>query len=339
MAGDSLIRRSFRFLRRHGWDGAVALLFVLASAAGAGPVVAGAGEFLAALRPAGAEAADRPIRDGAAMLALPGFVQSRYAPEVLFPIAGHMFPEWMTSRGDRLPSRTRPAIAICIDDLGEDLAGTDRAMALPKAVALSFLPYADATPFLAREAEAKGHDVLAHVPMEALSSSDPGPMALRKGAPDIIRTLGWNISRVPGLTGINNHEGSRFTEDEASLAPVMQVLAEQHLLFFDSRTVPDSKGAEMARRFGIPSAGRDIFLDDEASEAGVRVALEALVAEARRNGVAIAIGHPHEVTLKVLAAWLSENHGVDLIPLPEAIARSEERFAAGKRNGPADHFE
>ena len=65
------------------------------------------------------------------------------------------------------PAR-RPVIAICIDDLGEDLAGTDKAMALPKAVALSFLPFADATPFLAEAAARKGHLVLAHVPMQAL---------------------------------------------------------------------------------------------------------------------------------------------------------------------------
>jgi polysaccharide deacetylase 2 family uncharacterized protein YibQ len=331
MAWHESIRSSWALFRRHGWDGAALILFVLASAAGAGPVLVGAGEFLTALRPGQAEAADRPTRESAAVVSLPGFVQSHASPEVLFPIVGHAFPEWMTPRGgNRLPSRTRPAIAICIDDLGEDLAGTDRAMALPKEVALSFLPYADATPFLAQEAEAKGHIVLAHVPMEAMSGVDPGPMALRTGAPDIARTLAWNISRVPGLTGINNHEGSRFTESEASLVPVMQSLAEKHLLFFDSRTGPDSKGAEIARRFGIASAGRDIFLDDVVSEAAVQGALELLAAEAKRNGVAIAIGHPHDVTLKLLAGWLSQNHGVDLIPLPDAIARKNEALVAAR---------
>ena len=54
------------------------------------------------------------------------------------------------------PIPRTPVIAICIDDLGEDLAGTDKAMALPKDVTLSFLPFANATPFLAEQAERKG---------------------------------------------------------------------------------------------------------------------------------------------------------------------------------------
>ncbi len=330
MAWELLIRLR-GFLRRHGPEGAALMLFLLALVMGGKEVVAGAGEFLSVLAPARAEAADRPNRISGAGLALPGFEPSRYAPQVLFPVTGHPFPAWMTARSTRAAKRTRPAIAICIDDLGEDLAGTDRAMALPKEVALSFLPYAETTPFLAQEAQAKGHDVLAHVPMEALSRTDPGPMALKTGSGDIAEKLAWNISRVPGLKGINNHEGSRFTEDEASLLPLMRSLAEAKLFFFDSRTVPDSHGVETAQRFGVLSAGRDIFLDDVDSEAAVLAALEQLVAEAKRNGTAIAIGHPHDATLKVLAAWLQEDHGVDLIPLPEAIERKSNGVAVAAR--------
>ena len=331
MTWELLIRRLLVFIRRHGWEGLAALLFAFALGAGIKPIAAGTGEFLDALRPAmAAQASDRPGQASMARIELPGFVPSHYAPQVLFPITGHLFPLWMELRGSiglgPLPPPAgnphgRPAIAICIDDLGEDLAGTDRAMALPREVALSFLPYADATPFLAQEAEAKGHDVLAHVPMEALSGTDPGPMTLKVGSRDAGRMLDWNISRVPGLKGVNNHEGSRFTQDMASLIPVMRTLAAKHLFFFDSRTGPESKGLAAAREEGVMSAGRDIFLDDETSESAVRAALDGLVAQARRDGVATAIGHPHDVTLKVLAAWLAENHGVELISLPEAIRR------------------
>jgi polysaccharide deacetylase 2 family uncharacterized protein YibQ len=204
-------------------------------------------------------------------------------------------------------------------------------MALPKEVALSFLPYAQATPFLAPEAEHRGHDVLAHVPMEAVSGTDPGAMALKVGSAEIEGRLAWNIDRVPGLIGINNHEGSRFTEDAASLAPVAKLLAERHLFFFDSRTIPDSKVMAVAQSFDVTSGGRDIFLDDVASEAAVRQQLGALAALARRQGAAIAIGHPHDVTLKVLAAWLSENHGVTLVRLPEAMRRKSEAIALASR--------
>jgi polysaccharide deacetylase 2 family uncharacterized protein YibQ len=221
-----------------------------------------------------------------------------------------------------LPPRIKgPVVAICIDDLGEDLAGTDKAIMLPKEVALSFLPYAEDTPFLARAAGRRGHLILAHVPMQALSDRDPGPMALKPGmsAQEVTRRLGWNLSRVPGLAGINNHEGSRFTADPDALAPVMAMLRGRDLFFFDSRTGPVSGVAEAAARAGVMSAERDVFLDDDRSPAAVRAQLARLVREAKRKGVAIAIGHPHDVTLRLLAEWLKQDHGVTLVPLDQAI--------------------
>jgi hypothetical protein len=226
----------------------------------------------------------------------------------------------------------RPVIAICIDDLGEDLAGTDRAMALPKEVGLSFLPYADATPFRAGRAAKRGHLVLAHVPMQALNGKDPGAMGLKPGmtADEIARRLGWNLARVPGLVGINNHEGSRFTADAAALAPVMATLRARHLFFFDSRTGPQSAVARAARAAGVRTAARDIFLDDDPRAPAVKAELEMLAREAKRSGVAIAIGHPHDITLKLLAQWLAEDHGVTLVPLDEAIRlKAERRIVAG----------
>jgi len=81
----------------------------------------------------------------------------------------------------------------------------------------------------------------------------------------------------------------------------------------------------VARAAGVMTAGRDVFLDDDQSEAAVSAELENLVREAKRNGVAIAIGHPHDVTLTLLAKWLAEDHGVTLVPLDEAMRIKAER--------------
>jgi len=35
--------------------------------------------------------------------------------------------------------------------------------------------------------------------------------------------------------------------------------------------------------------------------------------------VAVAIGHPHAATLRLLKAWLAEDHGIRLVTLPEAM--------------------
>ena len=155
-------------------------------------------------------------------------------------------------------------------------------------------------------------------------------MALKSGmaADEIARRLGWNLARVPGLSGINNHEGSAFTADSAGLLPVMATLRARHLFFLDSRTGPDSRAETAARGAGVMTAGRDVFLDDDLSPAAVSRQLEMLAAMARRDGVAIAIGHPHDVTLKLLVAWLAEDHGVTLVTLDEAMRLKNRRPVA-----------
>jgi len=225
------------------------------------------------------------------------------------------------------PSGAIPAIAICIDDMGGDANGTAKAMALPPDVTLSFLPYAATTPTLALQSKEMGHEVLAHVPMEPIGPSDPGPKALKIGAPDNMERLAWALARVPGISGINNHEGSKFSGDAASLVPVVQMLSERRLFFFDSRTIGRSQIVRVSHQHGVESAGRDVFLDNVLTDAAVKARLNELVDKAKKSGIAIAIGHPHGVTLRVLAAWLAEDHGVRLVPVSEAIRLKTERSA------------
>ncbi len=326
-------------------DIAFAILFGGGLVLGGDAALAGFPKLLDAMVPGMAAQAgeDNTPAHGVAHFAVPqGFANSRFTPQVLYPVTPAPKPDWLVeamrnARTGPVPAlrggsglRARPVIAICIDDLGEDLAGTDKAMALPKQVALSFLPFAETTPFLAEAANRKGHLVLAHVPMQPINGRDPGPMGLKPGmtADEISRRLGWNLARVPGLVGINNHEGSRFTADAAGLAPVMATLKARHLFFLDSRTGPQSGVAAAARAAGVMTASRDIFLDDDPSPAAIGAALEMLAATAKRSGAAIAIGHPHDTTLKFLAAWLAQDHGVTLVPLDEAIRLKAARAAS-----------
>lgn len=339
MSRGSLIRR---------WpDVALAALLGAGVWLGGGQALAGLPRFVEAALPGmTAQAMPDPGRATVARLPLPGFDASAYAPQVLYPVATNPMPRWLTEaiRASRLPPppalrgvhevtppAPRAVIAIVIDDLGEDIAGTDKAMALPQAVALSFLPFAETTPFLAAESEKRGHLILAHVPMQALDGRDPGPMALKPGMPadEIARRLSWDLARVPGAVGINNHEGSRFTADAALLAPVMTVLRARHLFFLDSRTSGSSVGEVAAAHAGVMTAGRDIFLDDDQNPVAIKAQLDMLVATARRQGAAIAIGHPHDATLKLLAAWLAQDHGVTLVPLDDVMrARAATALAA-----------
>jgi polysaccharide deacetylase 2 family uncharacterized protein YibQ len=346
MDRSSLIRR----LRRAAPDAAFALLLGAALVMGSGAALAGLPRLVDALLPAKVESNGAAV----ARLALPSgtFADTdsvHYTPQVLYPVSQGVRPDWLddavadakgvpTLRASLdapasvMPMAPQgPVIAICIDDLGENLEATEKAIALPKNVALSFLPFADATPFLAKRAAAKGHVILAHIPMQALSDTNPGPKTLKIGmsASEITKRLVWGLAQVPGLAGINTHEGSRFTADAAALAPVMAALKTRHLFFFDSRTGPQTSVRATAARAGVLSAERDVFLDDNRDPAAIRRQLDILVRAARQNGVAIAIGHPHDATLRILAAWLERDHGARLVGLDEAIRLKTQQTTTG----------
>ena len=262
-------------------------------------------------------------------------VRTTYPPQVLQPVMTHEWPAWVTKNPDgstapiRAASRPRSAsIAIVIDDLGADASAAHRAIALPKAVTLSFLPYPALSPALAAEASGAGHEVIAHVPMEPEGPHDAGPMVLREGlsADEIRARLLWALARLPEAQGINNHEGSLFTADRIALIPVVETLADKHLFFLDSRTTADTQVVTVSRAFGVASAGRDVFLDDVETPEAVAAQLAAVEQRARDNGVAIAIGHPHDATLAVLAAWTADagKRGFHLVPASAAIRMKTE---------------
>lgn len=284
-------------------DGAFWLAFLFALVLGAGPVARGVPLLVALFVPAGSTGAGV----GAAV---------RVSLADGKPALG---PAPALRRSD---DGEPPIVAIVIDDLG-DVAHTRRAIALPHEIALAFLPYPRDTPALAGAARRAGHEVLVHVPMQAMGDADPGPMALAVSLPaeENVRRLDWALARVPGFDGINNHEGSRFTADAAALAPVMDDLKRRGVFFFDSRTTADSQVLQAAHAAGVESAARDVFLDDMPTVDGVDAQLRALEKRARAQGAAIAIGHPHDVTMDAVAYWAAHLHGLRLVTLRAAMRR------------------
>nr|WP_247896890.1 divergent polysaccharide deacetylase family protein [Azospirillum argentinense] len=232
-------------------------------------------------------------------------------------------PLW---KKNALPFRAppgKPAIAIVIDDMGVDRKRSNRAVSLPAPLTLAWLPYAHELPAQARTARAAGHELMLHLPMEPSGSADPGPQALRvsldKG--EILRRTKAALDSFDGYVGVNNHMGSRFTADSAAMAPVLGEIARRGLLWLDSRTTAKSAGLTLAREFQMPFAGRDIFLDNEMTVPAVRGQLAKTEQVARKQGYAIAIGHPHDATIDALASWMPEvqKRGFVLVPVSAVV--------------------
>jgi polysaccharide deacetylase 2 family uncharacterized protein YibQ len=216
-----------------------------------------------------------------------------------------------------------PRIAIVIDDMGLNLTGSERAERLPKAITLSFMPYAPRLADQTGQAREDGHELLLHMPMEPMGNNDPGPGALLTNlSPEEIRSrFQKGLDSFKGFDGVNNHMGSKFTSDAAGMEIVIDELQKHNLFFLDSRTSPHTVGEKIAKQHGLPTLGRDIFLDDDMSAEAVRTQLARTEYVAKRQGYAIAIGHPHEVTLNALEAWLPEaqKRGFVFIPLHDLL--------------------
>lgn len=216
-----------------------------------------------------------------------------------------------------------PKIAIVIDDVGIDLKRSVRAIALPKEVTLSFLAYANNIKEQTKKARDKGHELLVHVPMEADSGKNPGLKALlvKSSDKDLKEHLQWHLSQFDGFIGINNHMGSKFTASKEPLQKIMADIKARNLFFLDSKTTGKSLVPALAKECKVPCIERDVFLDHDPSLKAIETQLKLLEDVAQKNGLAIAIGHPKEETLKALEKWIPtlSKKGYNLVPLSALI--------------------
>lgn len=226
-----------------------------------------------------------------------------------------------------LPPGQAPRIAIIVDDVGPAVALSQRTVRLPRPVTLAFLPYAENLPALVGTAQANGHEIFLHLPMEPTGSENPGPNAVLVGLDggELHRRLDWAFARLPQAVGVNNHMGSRATSDPATMLEVLQEVRRRGLPFVDSRTSPLSVGDALAGRLGMAHAARDVFLDNLPTPDAVRRQLALTERIARARGRAIAIGHPFPATLSVLEAWLpaAAARGIEVVHAGELLRRGD----------------
>jgi polysaccharide deacetylase 2 family uncharacterized protein YibQ len=249
-------------------------------------------------------------------------------------------PAWLRYAVAAPASGGNPMVALIIDDVGLDRARARQVIALPGPVTVSLMSYAADAQRQADDARAHGHELMMHVPMQPMGTHiDPGPDVLDESLPpaELQRRIEADLDRFTGYVGINNHMGSQFTQSRVGMAEVMAALNRRGLLFIDSLTIGRSVGLRTAREAGVPSAARDVFIDNDPSPAAVGLCLTQVEAIARRKGTVIAIGHPHDGTLAALNAWLPtlESKGLVLVPVTAVVkARLEESDVVSAQSRP-----
>ncbi len=231
--------------------------------------------------------------------------------------------------------RDKKLIAIIFDDAGPSARRTKEVSDFSAALTISFLPYA---PNLRRQinaARAAGHEVLAHVPMEALEvDAHPGPNALMMDMSDdeILENLRQNLDKFDMYIGVNNHMGSRLTADRRRMEIILKEIKSRNLVFVDSLTSKDSVAGKIAKEMGILSASRDVFLDDDDNPEKIREQFQRLMQIADKKGTAIAIGHPRPNTIAAFKEWLPSIENSPYLIVPLSVVLLERQKQSDKKS-------
>ena len=218
-------------------------------------------------------------------------------------------------------------LVIVIDDLGNRLNVLKKLLSLDFDITYSILPQRQFSLESAEMVFDNGREVILHLPMQPkdFPKYNPGlgALLLDDEQETIVQKLERNLETVPYAVGVNNHMGSAFTQHDAGLDAVMQVLSGRMLFFLDSKTAPGRIAKSSARDYRVPYLSRDIFLDNDIEEAAIKRQLFKAARIASRHGKAIVIGHPYLETYKALAKFLPEveAQGIHVTRVSDLLSR------------------
>lgn len=230
----------------------------------------------------------------------------------------------------KLCPKSKPQLAIIIDDIS-NLEQYRRVQQIPYKVTPSFFPKTAAsqnTPKIAATAPF----YMVHLPLEALNFYQKEHSWLFSH--DSKQTIQSRIEALkrdfPNLTYLNNHTGSKFTQNLQAMGNLLNALNANGITFVDSRTTPKTKTSLHYQNNpttplnpcqNTPFLERNVFLDNELDISKITQNLIKAVEIAKTKGYAIAIGHPHKETILALknAAEYLKQSGVEAVYIKELV--------------------
>ena len=216
-------------------------------------------------------------------------------------------------------------LAIVVDDCGSDLDMVRRLTRLGEPFSYAILPYKNFSSDVLEVVKNSGDVAMLHLPMEPMTrkymSEGKNTICTEMSSTQILQMTRKAVESLPGIEGVNNHQGSRATSDERVMKAVLQEVKGHGLFFLDSRTIASSVASPMAQKMGVRTANRDFFLDNSTDEAEIRQEIEKAVRSALKHGSAIAICHARPATVHVWEQHIQEfrDMGVTFVPVTDLL--------------------
>ncbi|WP_207796843.1 divergent polysaccharide deacetylase family protein [Aliarcobacter cryaerophilus] len=197
--------------------------------------------------------------------------------------------------------KTKPKLVIIIDDVVSKTQ-KDKILNIGYPITMAFLPPNSGHKESAIIAQNLPFHMI-HFPMQA-SKNFKNIEVNTLNISDSYETIEARVKQLrvlyPNATYTNNHTGSVFTENYEAMDKLFRALKKYNFIFVDSRTTPNSVAKELSIKYQMPYIVRDTFLDNDRSFTAIQNQLKDAIRVAKKQGFAIAIGHPYGVTFQVL---------------------------------------
>lgn len=223
---------------------------------------------------------------------------------------------------DRAAANGKPVISIVITGMGLSSQATESALqTMPAEVTFAISPYGLTPDMWANESRARGHEVWVSLPLEPISYPvrDTGPNTILIGAPERenLAKLTWLMGRAPGYAGFLAGQETDFVNSAADMKPVVSAIYSRGLGFAENAANAGAAAATLAMSMESPYTAIDIWLDDNATQEGIRAALDDLEKKARAQGGAAGVIRALPVSYQEVTRWIAtlKDKGIVLAPL------------------------
>lgn len=201
----------------------------------------------------------------------------------------------------------KPMVSIIVDDLGYASPSlVKRLCNRPVVFDVAILPYQIFTKQSAEIAHSKGKEIMLHLPMEPNGypglGKNPGRGAImwNSSESEVLDCVYKAMASVPFSKGVNNHMGSRITQDRTRMSWVIRAIKDRKQFFVDSCTEKNSTAFDVATKLNVPAAKRQVFLDNDRSPKAMFKQWKIAMNIARTEGKVIIITHMHPETIEML---------------------------------------
>jgi len=217
----------------------------------------------------------------------------------------------------------KPKLAIIIDDISS-AKQLRQIKSLPVKVTPSIFPPYELSKSNHKLAQGLKHYMI-HLPMQSGKAYDKQYGTLK--ITDTKEKMEARVKEIrklfPTARYVNNHTGSAFTSNHKAMEMLYGLLRREGFVFVDSRTTAATKVRKIAHAFGDAYVAKDIFIDNEHKISYIHNQLRQAVKVAKKKGYAIAIGHPHPVTMEALSSAKDIFRDVELVYIDEIYSKKK----------------